>query len=184
MTTDRMYEMLFMVIWFLLNDVRFQYTGCILRQKLKTTVCFRSGCRLLATGQLRHATRISSFCFSVKLFFGKCSSTITSATRRGLLAMILVMSIAVPSMENPCSCAAIPAMVIIQLPRDVASRSVGEKASPRPLLSNGASVTSSLPDFTCTALVLSSPMYSGTDRAHKWDIISMQFTKRIKNIEQ
>ena len=50
-------------------------------------------------------------------------------------------------------------MVIAQLPSEVASRSVGEKASPLPLLSTGASVISVLPERTWVAWVLKFPGY-------------------------
>lgn len=42
---------------------------------------------------------------------------------------------------------------------DVAARSVGEKASPLPWLSSGASLMISLPEARCLAVVLNSPEY-------------------------
>ena len=55
--------------------------------------------------------------------------------------------------------ALIPITVSIQLPNAVATRSVGEKASPKPLLSRGASVAMVVPDRLCTAVVCSDPVY-------------------------
>jgi len=45
----------------------------------------------------------------------------------------------------------------MQLPNAVANKSVGEKASPLPLLSGGASVMILFPDLTWIASVQSSP---------------------------
>ena len=56
-----------------------------------------------------------------------------------------------------------PITVSMQVPSAVASRSVGEKLSPFPSLSFGASVSSTAPDGTCRALVCSSPSYSDLD---------------------
>ncbi len=53
-----------------------------------------------------------------------------------------------------------PIMVSIQEASAVATISVGEKASPFPLLSTGASVISWLPDLICFASVRSWPMYT------------------------
>ena len=50
-----------------------------------------------------------------------------------------------------------PMMVAMQFPSAVATRSVGENVSPLPLLSNGASVSSVLPDGVCVAVQRSSP---------------------------
>ena len=48
----------------------------------------------------------------------------------------------------------------IQVPRLVASRSVGENRSPFPLLSGGASVSKELPLFRWVQVVLKSPVYT------------------------
>ncbi len=90
---------------------------------------------------------------------GKSISTITSPTRRGSEAIILVIFIEVPSTLNPWVRAAIPTTVMAQTPKEVASRSVGEKASPLPWLSIGASVIKVCPDLTCVASVRKSPVY-------------------------
>jgi hypothetical protein len=47
----------------------------------------------------------------------------------------------------------------MQLPNAVATKSVGEKASPLPWLSTGASVTILLPDDKCVAMVRKLPSY-------------------------
>ena len=60
--------------------------------------------------------------------------------RRGLAAMCLVMLACAPSMSMPRSRAPMPITVRAQLASAVATRSVGEKASPLPWLSTGASV--------------------------------------------
>lgn len=51
-----------------------------------------------------------------------------------------------PSNEIPLLSATIPMMVAMQLASAVATKSVGEKDSPLPLLSTGASVEILLPD--------------------------------------
>ena len=70
--------------------------------------------------------------------------------RKWILYLVIAMSI-------PCVCAAMPMMVIIQLPSAVATRSVGEKASPLPWLSVGASVRIFVPDWTWVASVRRPP---------------------------
>ena len=50
-------------------------------------------------------------------------------------------------------------IVIMQAPRAVATRSVGEKLSPRPWLSTGASVTSVVPEGPWVARQRSPPSY-------------------------
>lgn len=73
--------------------------------------------------------------------------------------MIFVISTVGFPMLMPCVFAAIPIMVVMQLPNAVASKSVGENVSPLPLLSTGASVNKMLLDLTCVASVLRSPRY-------------------------
>jgi hypothetical protein len=48
-------------------------------------------------------------------------------------------------------------IVTIQQAKAVATKSVGEKLSAFPLLSNGASVIICVPEKTCMAVVLNSP---------------------------
>lgn len=56
-----------------------------------------------------------------------------------------------------------PIIVTMQMPSEVAARSVGENASPLPLLSTGASVINDCPDFKCVTSSLRSPMYLKDD---------------------
>jgi len=66
---------------------------------------------------------------------------------RGVSALIsLVVSIVMPSRLIECLFAVIPMIVAIQVAKAVATRSVGEKDSPFPSLSSGASVASLLPE--------------------------------------
>ena len=66
---------------------------------------------------------------------------------RGVSVLIsLEVSIVIPSKVMECLLAAIPMMVAIQAARAVATRSVGEKDSPLPSLSTGASVASLVPE--------------------------------------
>ena len=57
-----------------------------------------------------------------------------------------VVSIVMPSRVIECLLAAIPIIVAIQAARAVATKSVGEKDSPFPSLSTGASVSSLAPE--------------------------------------
>ena len=66
---------------------------------------------------------------------------------RGVSALIsLVVSIFMPSRLIECLLAAIPMIVAIQVANAVVTRSVGEKDSPFPSLSTGASVDSLAPE--------------------------------------
>jgi hypothetical protein len=73
--------------------------------------------------------------------------------------MILVISQDNPSKETPSRSATIPIIVTIQLPKAAQTKSVGEKDSPFPLLSKGASVNSAFPERTWVAWVLKFPKY-------------------------
>src|SRR5260370_30775097 len=64
-----------------------------------------------------------------------------------------------PRKSTPSSCALIPIVVVMHVPRAVATRSVGENASPLPLLSVGASVEISDCDGPCVASQCKSPVY-------------------------
>ena len=57
-----------------------------------------------------------------------------------------VISIVMPSRVIECLLAAIPIIVAIQAARAAATKSVGEKDSPFPSLSTGASVSSLAPE--------------------------------------
>src|SRR6266478_9983299 len=65
----------------------------------------------------------------------------------------------IPRKSTPSSCALIPIVVLMQVPSAVATRSVGENASPLPLLSVGASVAIFDFDGPCTASQCKSPVY-------------------------
>ena len=72
--------------------------------------------------------------------------------RRGVSVLIsLVVSIFMRSRLIECLFAAIPIIVAMHAARAVATRSVGEKDSPFPSLSTGASVDSFAPDGLCVA---------------------------------
>jgi hypothetical protein len=88
-------------------------------------------------------------------FFGKLNTTSILEIRLGLLAIVFVTSAVAPSIKAPSKVAAfIPMTVSIQLASPVAIVSVGEKASPFPLLSVGASVINVVLDFKCSQDVL------------------------------
>ena len=66
---------------------------------------------------------------------------------RGVSALIsFVVSMVIPSSLTAWRLAAIPMIVAIQVANAVATRSVGEKDSPFPSLSTGASVSSLAPE--------------------------------------
>ena len=65
--------------------------------------------------------------------------------------MTFSVSAVMPTSLMPRRSATIPMIVIMQAPKAVATRSVGEKLSPLPWLSSGASVTSEPPDGPWTA---------------------------------
>src|SRR5213592_4795724 len=65
----------------------------------------------------------------------------------------------IPRRSTPSSCALIPMVVLIQVASAVATRSVGENASPLPLLSVGASVEIFDCDGPCVASQCKLPVY-------------------------
>src|SRR5437763_4202881 len=65
----------------------------------------------------------------------------------------------IPRRSTPSSSALVPMVVLIHLPSAVATRSVGENASPFPSLSVGASVASLEFDGPCLAKQCRSPSY-------------------------
>lgn len=71
---------------------------------------------------------------------------------RGVSALIsFVVSTVIPSNDSECLLAAIPIIVAIHVASAVATKSVGEKDSPFPSLSTGASVPSFAPEGPWTA---------------------------------
>src|SRR6266404_6892256 len=65
----------------------------------------------------------------------------------------------IPRRSTPRSSALIPIVVLMHVARAVATRSVGEKASPLPLLSLGASVEIFACEGPCVASQCNSPVY-------------------------
>src|SRR5438874_12642638 len=65
----------------------------------------------------------------------------------------------IPRRSTPRSSALIPIVVLMHVARAVATRSVGEKASPLPLLSLGASVEIFAFEGPCVASQCKSPVY-------------------------
>src|SRR5205807_6006634 len=65
----------------------------------------------------------------------------------------------IPLKSTPSSCALIPMVVLMHVASAVATRSVGENASPLPLLSVGASVEIFDCDGPCVASQCKSPAY-------------------------
>src|SRR5699024_10964087 len=110
---------------------------------------------LLVTGQFLAADSRISFAFwSVGAVFGKSIDTLIVSILLGFAAIIFSISIVVFSKFQPLFSAFIPMMVIIHEPSAVATRSVGEKLSPLPLLSIGASVWICVFDLKWVAWVL------------------------------
>src|SRR5205809_3764361 len=66
----------------------------------------------------------------------------------------------IPRRSTPSESALIPIVVLMHVPSAVATRSVGENASPLPLLSAGASVASLDFEGPCVASQCKFPVYS------------------------
>src|ERR1700747_3630005 len=79
--------------------------------------------------------------------------------RGGALDISFCTEMVIPRKSTPSSCALIPMVVLMHVPRAVATRSVGENASPLPLLSVGASVAIFDCDGPCVASQCSPPVY-------------------------
>jgi hypothetical protein len=71
-----------------------------------------------------------------------------SLTRLGFEAITFSISAEILPTAIPLLSAVIPINVIMHVAREVHNKSVGENASPFPLLSSGASVVSVLPERT------------------------------------
>ena len=77
---------------------------------------------------------------------------LSAAILRGVSVLIsFVASIVIPSKAMECLLPAIPIIVAIHVASAVATKSVGEKDSPFPSLSTGASVPSFAPEGPWTA---------------------------------
>src|SRR6185295_4529873 len=79
--------------------------------------------------------------------------------RGGSFDISLETETVIPRRSTPSSSALIPIVVLMQVPSAVATRSVGEKASPFPLLSVGASVAIFEVEGPCVASQWRSPVY-------------------------
>src|SRR5215471_13975937 len=79
--------------------------------------------------------------------------------RGGSLDISFCTDTVIPRRFTPRSSALIPSVVLMHVARAVATRSVGEKASPLPLLSLGASVEIFDCDGPCVASQCKSPVY-------------------------
>jgi len=122
-------------------------------------VRLQSGCRLWCTGQVVAIS--SSLFFSSSVYgplSGKLIVTTISPILRGLEAIIFSTWHSAPTMFMDGARMAI--VVTMQVASAVATRSVGEKRSPFPWLSTGASVSMVLPERRCLAVVRRSPVYT------------------------
>ena len=90
---------------------------------------------------------------------GTCNSIIIRAMRRGFALISFVTSAHRPFNSNLCSCAYIPMIVIIHAAVAEHIKSVGEKDSPFPWLSVGASVATCAPELTCSSSQCNPPSY-------------------------
>src|SRR5213083_2391197 len=89
-----------------------------------------------------------------------CTSEGSATIRRGASFDISFCTDTVmPRRSTPRSSALIPIVVLMHVPRAVATRSVGENVSPFPLLSLGASVAIFDCDGPCVASQCKSPVY-------------------------
>ena len=101
--------------------------------------CFISGCKDFATGQFRAVFSIIDFVLESAVFENSIFTTI-STILLGLSPMIFLTDDLVLAKSYFIRFEIIPKTVKIQDDSDEATKSVGEKASPFPLLSVGASV--------------------------------------------
>src|ERR1700730_7254085 len=89
-----------------------------------------------------------------------CTSDGNPTIRRGASFDIsFVTDTFIPRRSTPSSSAFKPIVVLMHVPSAVATRSVGENASPLPLLSVGASVAILDCDGPCVASQCKSPVY-------------------------
>ena len=110
-----------------------------------------------ATGQVWAAFSRMAFSRSPSPAPSISRCTSMRSTWRGGGVMCFITRAVNPTNGMPLSRAAIPMMVIMQLAREEDKRSLGEKASPLPWLSNGASVITCFPLRTWVASVRRSP---------------------------
>src|SRR4029077_9986302 len=118
-----------------------------------------SGGRLLWTGQLSAVCSSTSRC-GESGGSGMWTSEGSPTMRRGeSFDISFCTDTVIPRRSTPSSSALIPIVVVMHVPRAVATRAVGENASPLPLLSIGASVEIFDCDGPCLASQCKSPVY-------------------------
>src|SRR3984893_13846273 len=118
-----------------------------------------SGGRLLCTGQLSAVCSRISRCGE---FGGNgmwTSDGNPTILRGASFDISFCTDTVMPRRSTPSSSALKPIVVLMQVPSAVATRSVGENASPLPLLSVGASVAIFDCDGPCVASQCKSPVY-------------------------
>ena len=116
--------------------------------------------RFLLTGQ-SFATRFNKAFCSMLSSTGRLILTWRLSMRRGPSVVIVFSTLALTSPRaQPRRRAVIPMTVKTHVPSAVATRSVGEKLSPKPSWSVGASVSNTPPEGPCRAVQCKSPLYS------------------------
>lgn len=93
---------------------------------------------------------------------GICRCTEMLDILLGAFGIVLVTVAVAPTMSISIERAAMPMMLRMQLPSETASRSLGEKPCPYPLLSLGASVSTTTPESACCARHRNAPSYETT----------------------
>lgn len=121
-------------------------------------VCFKSGCRLRATGQFLAVSSINFFS-STECSFGKLKLQIISPIFLGFDAIIFWSSHVALSMFTFLLLPWIAMVVRAHWARDVAHKSVGENFFPLPWLSVGASLWIIVLLCRCSASHRKSPTY-------------------------
>jgi len=140
-----------------------------------------SAFRLSKTGQVIADLSKIVRCFSSAVASsGNFIKTFISPILLGLVTIILVISTLVPSRFIFISLALIPIIVNMQVPKAVATKSVGENLSPLPWLSTGASVSITVSLCKCVATVLKFPSYIICDVIDSNFALNLQVTNQIK----
>lgn len=119
----------------------------------------RSGCRLLATGQLFAEDSRVDLCSSLRLNPGKCIEISIRPILLGSFNICFVTSTRVFFNSIPKSRAFNAIVVMAHVANETQVISVGENFSPLPLLSVGASVSITVPLCKWVALQRRSPSY-------------------------
>src|SRR5262249_39985171 len=120
--------------------------------------------RSISWGKLLWTGQLSAVCSSTLRCgesggSGMWTSDGSATIRRGAsLDISFCTDTVIPRKSTPSSCALIPMVVLMHVARAVARRSVGENASPLPLLSVGASVEIFDCDGPCVASQCKSPV--------------------------